>query len=965
MKNNTISLIFLILILPLLSNSQTILGTKVKATKHATVRVSELPQVAEAGSGIKVPNLKWEIPNWKINKDKVIFLEENTPEKVNPAFRGNSPAPDTTFVGLGDTQNSIPPDVNGAAGPEYIMETLNTQVRITDRQGNNLFTTALGSFWAGLPGSGSTFDPKIIYDPYNNCWIMITPRGSTVTDSRIYLGVSTTSNPLDEWNYYAIDTDTENLLWFDYPNLGFNKNWISIGGIMRNSAFDPIDYVVFTVDKLACINGEESPVVSKFTTTLGSVIVPAFTYDAELEELYLIATADGNLEGYGYVNLYKVSGEVNDPVFEMLGSVGIPEPWENWSYNEGGDFLPQLGSIEKLNSIDARMHTLIVRINKLWAVHHIYLPADDPQRCAIQWWNLDTVGTILERGRIDDPDGGFSYAFGSIAVNSNEDVFIGHGIFSETQYAGAGYSYKAYFDEPNSMRNYYQYAEGLAPYYKTFGGGRNRWGDYSAVCVDPLNDIDFWAMHEYAETPTTADSWGTMIAFMKPSFPPIAKFTSDEILIPVGESVNFIDQTLGVPSNWEWTFEGGSPGTSEDQNPSNVMYEMEGSYDVTLISSNELGTDTIIKENYITASSTILPEVAFEASKTVTCLGEAISFTDFSAYSPIQWEWQFDPPSVNFVNGTDQNSQNPKVEFNEALTYAVTLTVWNLNGSSVLTKFDYITSGGYVPYLLETFENETFQAEEWSIQNPDNSVTWQLFEIGGNTPGNMAMGLNFSEYLAIGARDRLISPPINLEGLSSATLEFQYAYAKRMPEISDSLIIKISSNCEQTWSRIFAGGEDGTGNFATHQPVPDGSFWPETEEDWCGSGWGASCVSIDLTPWLGLPDVKIAFETWSGYGNPVFIDNINISQFTNIDRVKTSEDNFTIFPNPASNEFSISISKKDVFNTLKIINSLGETVYFQKLNSEKIQIENKLAPGLYIVVLSGNGKTTSKKMLIY
>ena len=108
----------------------------------------------------------------------------------------------------------------------------------------------------------------------------------------------------------------------------------------------------------------------------------------------------------------------------MLGSVGVAEPWENWSYENHGDFLPQKGSDFPLNSVDARMHTMIYRNNKLWAVHHIYLPADDPVRTSIQWWQLDTEGVILERGRIDDPDNGMSFAYPSIAVNVNGTATI-------------------------------------------------------------------------------------------------------------------------------------------------------------------------------------------------------------------------------------------------------------------------------------------------------------------------------------------------------------------------------------------------------------------------------------------------------------------------------------------------------------------------------------------------------------
>ncbi|MEJ2596525.1 MAG: PKD domain-containing protein, partial [bacterium] len=519
---------------------------------------------------------------------------------------------------------------------------------------------------------------------------------------------------------YWFDPDVTNQTWFDYPNLGFNKNWISVGGIQRNSSFEAVDFVVFAIDKVAAMNGEDAPVVSRFTTQLGSAIVPAFTYDPDVEELYLVSTGDGNDDGYGYVNLFELSGTPGDPDFELLGSIGVPEPWENWSYENHGDFLPQKGSPNKLNSVDARMHTMIYRNEKLWAVHHIYLPADEPERTSIQWWQLDTDGTLLERGRIDDPDGGMSFAYPSIAVNANEDILIGHGVFSLDQYAGAGYSFKAYYDDSAAIRNYYQYKEGEAPYYKTYGGGRNRWGDYSAVFVDPLQDVNFWAMHEFADLPQ--NQWGTYWAYLTPSFPPAADFQADNELIPVGESVDFSDLTLGIPTSWAWSFPGGDPGTSTEQNPTGILFDTEGTFDVQLIVSNELGTDTILKPGYITTSTTILPEVAFDVDKTIICSGDVVQFTDQTDYSPIQWEWSFDPPSVTFMNGTSASSQHPEVMFDNADKYDVTLTSWNLNGSAELTKTELILSGGYEPYFKETFEPVTFNSEEWQIVNPDNDV---------------------------------------------------------------------------------------------------------------------------------------------------------------------------------------------------------------------------------------------------
>ncbi len=946
--------------------AQIIEATKSKATLQATVRVSSIKQIEKEDTvRRKVPNKDWQIGNWGVDESKIIYKQtgesaHNYNYNVN---RQVSPAPDTTFVAVLDNGNSIPPDVGGAVGPNQLMTTLNTQVRIHDRVGNNLFSTTLGQFWSALPGAGSTFDPKVVYDPYENRWIMTTPSSSNIAQSRVYIGVSVTSDPLGEWHMYWIDPDPNDEKWFDYPNLGFNKNWISVGGIMRGGS--DIYFVVFAIDKMAVMNGEDDPVVHRFTYNEGSALVPAYTYDPDLEELYYISTADGNSNGFGYINKFKLSGSIANPVFEFEGTIGVEDPWENWSYDNNGDFLPQLGSPQKLNSVDARMHTLIYRNNKLWAVHHIYLPADDPQRSAVQWWELDTDGTILQRGRVDDTTNDFSFAFSSIAVNANEDIFIGHGIFSDNQYAGAGYSYRASWDDPNTIRTYYQYKEGLAPYYKTYGGNRNRWGDYSTACVDPINDYDFWALQEYAELPSGGDQWGTWWAYVTPSFSPIADFSSDVVLLPVGESVDFSDLSFGIPTDWAWTFEEGTPPNSPQQDPQSILFVQEGSFDVSLIVSNELGADTIIKTGYITTSSTLLPEVEFEVDHEIICVGDISTFSDKTIYMPIQWDWQIEPSTVTFTDGTNQTSQNPHIIFDESTTYDVTLTAWNLNGQSSQTKQNYIIAGGYVPWFNETFEIDGFDDHFWTIENPDDDLTWELLETGGTTPGNWSAGVNIRDYFNVGERDRLISPPFNLENLSTASLSFQYAYAQRYSGLSDSLIIYVSVNCGDTWVRVFAGGEDGSGNFATHELVDD--FWPEIAYDWCMEGWGAQCTNIDLTPWAGIANFKIAFETYGFYGNPLFLDNIKISQFVGNDEVIALDD-IAVYPNPNGGSFLVTFPGDYNFTSIEILDQFGKIIVKKIVGdqSEKIEIilESSVKPGIYFIKVTGKNSSIVKKVVV-
>lgn len=80
---------------------------------------------------------------------------------------------------------------------------------------------------------------------------------------------------------------------------------------------------------------------------------------------------------------------------------------------------------------------------------------------------------------------------------------------------------------------------------------------------------------------------------------PIADFSANATTIVQGNSVNFTDQSTRNPNAWSWSFQGGSPATSSNQNPNTITYNNIGSYDVTLIASNGAGSDTITKPGYI------------------------------------------------------------------------------------------------------------------------------------------------------------------------------------------------------------------------------------------------------------------------------------------------------------------------------------------------------------------------------
>ncbi|MCD4790030.1 MAG: PKD domain-containing protein [Bacteroidales bacterium] len=922
---------------------------------------------AKFTKGRRIHNEIEKFPEISIAHKDIIYQAPKQQEKPYSTIKDPSPLPDADFLGLDDNGNSIPPDVNGAAGPDHLMITLNTQIRIMDKEGNPISTVGTGSFWHSVPGSGSVFDPKISYDSFENRWIFIMPSSSDPSSSRLMVAVSETSDPTGNWFVYSFDADPDDTHWFDYPNFGFNKKWIIVSGNMFGSAQNYSALFVFS--KADLYNNVPVAEYSRFKIYNAPTLIPAVTYDTEEEDVYMVNNAGGNSGGYGYLNLWKVTGAINNPEVIDLGLTGVPEPWGDWAYNWGSDFAPQLGSDEKINTVDARMENMVYRNGKLWCVHHIYLPADDPVRCSVQWWELALDGEILQWGRVDDETGLNFYAFATIAVNSNEDIMIGYASFSSEQYASGSYSFR-YADDPvNTLRERYQYIDGLAPYYKTYGGSRNRWGDYTATWVDPVDDLDFWTIQQYADLPVSLDLWGTWWAYINIDAVPEAGFTSNITSVPTGTGVHFTDLSRYEPSEWSWIFEGGTPSTSTAQNPQIIIYENSGLYDVTLIATNYLGSDTLVLEDYIDANTTILPEIYFIVNDTLPCIGDTVAFEDLSIYNPVAWLWEFAPDYVTFVNGTDETSQNPQVSFNYPFAYELTLTVTNNNGSSSLSKSGLIKSGGKPLPFVEDFESKFFTSQAWTIDNPDDSKTWEITTIGGNEPGDQAAYININKYSGFGERDRLISPLFNFYEYKNITLEFQFAYAQRFQQYTDSLIVYISADCGNSWTRLLEMGEDSLNNFATSDPITS-NFIPQTPEEWCGIAGNPECISIDLSGWDGSSNVQIMFESYNGFGNNIFIDNVSIDGTINsINKPKESTDNFNIYPNPSNGSFSILIKNLTGHVDMRVSNLTGQIVYeenfecFGAKTKKSFDLSDK-NNGIYIIEIQcGNTNYVQKFVL--
>ena len=89
---------------------------------------------------------------------------------------------------------------------------------------------------------------------------------------------------------------------------------------------------------------------------------------------------------------------------------------------------------------------------------------------------------------------------------------------------------------------------------------------------------------------------------------PVADFTGSPTTVSAGSNITFTDNSTNTPTSWSWSFPGGTPATSTNQNPL-ITYYSAGIYSVSLIATNMCGSDTETKTEYITVSEPVTSQI--------------------------------------------------------------------------------------------------------------------------------------------------------------------------------------------------------------------------------------------------------------------------------------------------------------------------------------------------------------------
>jgi len=437
----------------------------------------------------------------------------------------------------------------GAAGPNHLVSLLNSDFGVFNKTTGALVPNqqvSLQSFWGSLgtaegQPANFPFDPKILYDQHSGRFVAITLGGTSATDSWVMVAVSSTSDPTGNWDKWAIDADKDNDQqqfnnFADFPGLGVDAFNVYITANMFDGANVGQYSKVWAIPKAQLLAGSNPITWFEFRDLLGFdfTMQPAHTFGSPGAE-YFLYEGEANHLAVGWMD--NISGT---PVWHSSLQVAVT----SYASTNNLPGAPQLGNVNTIDTSDTRLLNVVYRNGSLWTVHTVQGPATT--KTEVAWYRIDpSAGTVLSQGRISDPTRWYYYP--SIGINQNNVSAIGFSGSSTAEYVGGYYTIlrpSSGIADPVS-----QLKPGEAAYYKTGqtmglpgGGTDNRWGDFSATVVDPTDDVTFWTLQEYAQTPDPATGesrWGTWWG----------KFHSSDVLPPTGLTAT-ADNAIQVTLRW-------------------------------------------------------------------------------------------------------------------------------------------------------------------------------------------------------------------------------------------------------------------------------------------------------------------------------------------------------------------------------------------------------------------------------
>ena len=427
-----------------------------------------------------------------------------------------TPVVGTSFEGLGNGQygfsvNSAPPDTNGTVGATQYVQWVNSSFAIFNKSTGALIAgpTAGNTLWSGFGGGCQTNndgDPVVLYDKAAQRWVFSQFSVST-TPYLQCVAVSTTSDATGTYNRYSFqysgfDDYPKMAVWSDAYYETFN---IFAGG----TTFSGADACAY--NRTAMLAGSAATQVCfQQSTAVGGLLpsdIDGSTAPPAGSPNYLVYYGTNSL------NLYKFHVDFATPANSTFtGPTVIPVAAFS-ALCSGGTCVPQPGTSQQLDSLaDRLMYRLAYRnfgSHESLVVNHSVTAGSGG---GIRWYEIQNPSgtpTVAQQGTFA-PDSSYRW-MGSIAMDQSGDIAVGYSVSSSSVNPSVRYAGRVPTDPAGTLESEVNVVSGTG---SQSGSSLSRWGDYSAMQVDPVDDCTFWYTQEYMKT-TGAFNWNTRIANFK------------------------------------------------------------------------------------------------------------------------------------------------------------------------------------------------------------------------------------------------------------------------------------------------------------------------------------------------------------------------------------------------------------------------------------------------------------------
>lgn len=407
-------------------------------------------------------------------------------------------------------QGFAPSDSNMAIGPNHIVETVNVRLAVYNKSGTLLSgPTNFTAFFAPLGGncSAGASDPIVLYDRAADRWLISDIGiGGTFTEC---IAVSKTNDPTGAYFLYSYSFGS-NLN--DYPKL---STWATTS----NSAY-LATYDIFTNGQF--FGGSDLCGIDRTKLLAGDNTAKQLCQMTPSTEFsYLPSDMDGPAppaDGTPGLFIHHHSGNPGTLFLRKLtlnfaaGTATLSSPTSisvsNYTNACHSSCVPQPSGGALLDALgDLQMYRFAVRHfadHDRAVLNHSVL---NGSQVAVRWYELfDPAGsvTVNQQGTFA-PDTTYRW-MASIAEDQNADIALGFSASSSSVNPAVRFTGRVPSDPLGTMESEASIIEGAG----IQNGGLNRWGDYSAMQVDPTDDCTFWFVEQY-QAVTGSFNWHTRI----------------------------------------------------------------------------------------------------------------------------------------------------------------------------------------------------------------------------------------------------------------------------------------------------------------------------------------------------------------------------------------------------------------------------------------------------------------------